>query len=78
MENSNHVVFYSLVLTGSKIFLDLASKHLGGISQQLTFPVECHVWGVYDPTGTGVKTLGQRDAVFGGCDTGDLTKGFLE
>ncbi|XP_059179146.1 minichromosome maintenance domain-containing protein 2-like [Physella acuta] len=66
------------VLVGNKIYLDLPSKHTGGLAQQLTFPLQCQVWGVYDPTGSGVKASPQKDVFMGSCSTGDLPKGFLD
>ncbi|BFZ14863.1 hypothetical protein BsWGS_17902 [Bradybaena similaris] len=65
-------------LTSNKVIFDFATKVSAGLSQQLSFPFECQVWGLYDPTIKSVKTSNYKDNILGGCDTGDLTKSFID
>lgn len=65
-------------LTSNKVIFDFATKVSAGLSQQLSFALECQVWGLYYPTIKSVKTSSYKDNILGGCDTGDLTKSFIE
>ena len=72
------VNFFSSVLSGGKIFFDLTAKHTGGLSQQQTLGLQCHVWGAFSPLTLGSKLTSAMNDIMCGSSTGDLSKSFLE
>ncbi|GFO09409.1 mcm domain-containing protein 2 [Plakobranchus ocellatus] len=65
-------------LSSSKIFLDIASKHMGDLSQLYSLVLQCHVWAVYSPLTSGAKGACHNDDVLYESSTGDLSKSFLD
>ncbi|RUS87697.1 hypothetical protein EGW08_004538 [Elysia chlorotica] len=66
------------ILSGGKMFLDLPAKHSGGLSQQQTLALQCHVWGTLSPLTSGSKATAAKDDVMCGSSTGDVSKSFLD
>ena len=68
------------------MFVDVPAKGqqgTGAMPQQEVTPLQCHVWGVYDPQGVTAKVKGQggdktADLLIPGAHTGGLTKTLLE
>ncbi|KAI8761645.1 MCM domain-containing protein 2 [Biomphalaria glabrata] len=66
------------VLSTSKIFVDFSSKHTGGLNQQLSFPLKCHVWGLNEPSVKDKLSTHSTDVLNGQYSTGDLSKSFMD
>ncbi|KAK3769853.1 hypothetical protein RRG08_036903 [Elysia crispata] len=66
------------ILSGGKIFFDLTAKHTGGLSQQQTLGLQCHVWGAFSPLTLGSKLTSAMNDIMCGSSTGDLSKSFLD
>ena len=66
------------------MFVDVPAKSqqgVGALPQQEVVPLQCHVWGIYDPCGTTAKVKAgeqRTDLLIPGAHTGGLTKNLLE